>query len=510
MKHAYVLPSASAVFGAVTREVFSSVCAFVHQPFTTKREGETMRKADVILVMLAFAFAFLTLATALPQAAFAQGIGGYALDFDGTNDYVDLPASSNMLTDAPFTIEAWIKTTVQQGAYNTEGRIVNLHRASSYSTGGAIYAGGYGTGGYSRDSICFLYCTTDGGAHSWLCYETPSPYYHDGNWHFICATHNGSTAKLYYDGVEVASEDKAYGTFGTAKAKIGSFDGAARYFEGTIDEVRIWDAALAGTTINAWKNKPVTSSHPNYSDFVAYWKLDEGSGQSAGDSEGSNDGTLGSTSGPDGNDPTWVDSDAPLPVVLSSFTAQARDGEATLRWITESEIDNLGFHVYRALEAEGEYARLTAEVLEGAGTSTSQREYAFTDTRLTNGVTYWYKIEDIAFDGARALHGPISVTPQAEVAAEVKALPTEFGLSQNVPNPFNPQTTIVYQLSEASDVRLTVCNAAGQLVQVLVDAAMEAGNYTITWDARGFGSGIYLVRLEAGAFIEARKMVKIE
>jgi hypothetical protein len=152
---------------------------------------------------------------------------------------------------------------------------------------------------------------------------------------------------------------------------------------------------------------------------------------------------------------------------------------------------------------DGEYERLTTELIEGAGSTTGRREYAFTDGRLTNEVTYWYQLEDIAYDGTTKMHGPISMVPQ-------QVLPTAFGISQNVPNPFNPRTTIAYQLSEASEVRLTVCNAAGQVVQVLVDAAMEAGAYTITWDARGFGSGIYLVRLEAGWFIETRKMVKIE
>ena len=51
------------------------------------------------------------------------------------------------------------------------------------------------------------------------------------------------------------------------------------------------------------------------------------------------------------------------------------------------------------------------------------------DGGLTNGVTYWYKLEDVAFDGTRTMHGPISAMPQAEEPAEVKALPKEFGLS---------------------------------------------------------------------------------
>ena len=204
------------------------------------------------------------------------------------------------------------------------------------------------------------------------------------------------------------------------------------------------------------------------------------------------------------------DGDITLPVEFASFTANAGYGQVALHWVTESEVDNLGFHVYRALSEDGEYERLTAELIQGAGNTSTQQTYSFTDSRLTTGMTYWYKLEDVAFDGTRTMHGPISVTPQAEDVVEAKVLPTEFGLSQNVPNPFNPQTTIAYHLPEASEVRLTVYNAAGQIVQVLVDAHREAGTYTATWDARGLGSGIYLYRLEAGTFIQTRKMVKIE
>ena len=201
--------------------------------------------------------------------------------------------------------------------------------------------------------------------------------------------------------------------------------------------------------------------------------------------------------------------DQSLPVVLSAFTARAGDGEVILHWVTESEIDNLGFHVYRALEAEGVYERLTAEVLEGAGTASSQRTYTFTYLRLTNGVTYWYKLEDVAFDGTRTQHGPISVMPQTAEAAQVQALPTEFGLAQNVPNPFNPTTEIRYQVPAASHVELAVYDALGRKVQVLVDGLVQGGYRTVVWDAKEAASGVYLVRMEAGDFVEVRKMVLI-
>jgi len=159
--------------------------------------------------------------------------------FDGTDDYVDLPASSSIVASEPFTLSAWIITDTQQGTWDTEGRIINLHRAGgSYSSGAAIYAGGpAGDQGGDADDICYIYYT--GVEHKWLCYQTTSPVYHDGSGHLISVTHDGSTAKLYYDGVEVATRSDSFGDLGTATAKIGSFNTTTRLFEGTIDEARI-------------------------------------------------------------------------------------------------------------------------------------------------------------------------------------------------------------------------------------------------------------------------------
>ena len=202
--------------------------------------------------------------------------------------------------------------------------------------------------------------------------------------------------------------------------------------------------------------------------------------------------------------------DSPLPVVLSSFTAQPGDGEVTLCWSTESEVANLGFHVYRALEVEGIYERLTGELIPGAGSTATRQTYSFTDRNVVNGITYWYRLEDVAFDGTRTVHGAICVTPQAEVVAEAQALPPEFGLSQNVPNPFNPTTTIAYDLPEVSDVTLTIYTLTGQQVATLVLGHQEAGHYEVAWDGSGFATGVYLYRLEAGDFVQTRRMLLLK
>lgn len=174
-----------------------------------------------------------------------------AARFDGVNDQVRLVPSNSILSDSPFTISAWIKTDFQQGSYGTEGRIVNLHRvnAGTWGTGAAIYAGGYT--GYTNDAICFLYCTVDVGIYSWLCSDSMSSVYHDGGWHLVTATHDGSTASLYYDGEKIASENKTYGTFGTAIAQIGTYDNAARFFQGLVEEVKIYDRVLTAAEIAA-------------------------------------------------------------------------------------------------------------------------------------------------------------------------------------------------------------------------------------------------------------------
>ena len=104
--------------------------------------------------------------------------------------------------------------------------------------------------------------------------------------------------------------------------------------------------------------------------------------------------------------------------------------------------------------------------------------------------------------------------PGARLEA-LRALPTEYALSRNYPNPFNPDTQIPYQLPEAGEVSLVVYNTLGQRVRVLVRKREEAGFYRVVWDgkdARGrqVSSGIYLVRMEAGEFSEVRKMMLLK
>lgn len=94
---------------------------------------------------------------------------------------------------------------------------------------------------------------------------------------------------------------------------------------------------------------------------------------------------------------------------------------------------------------------------------------------------------------------------------KVEALsPTEYTLSQNYPNPFNPSTKITYSIPERSNVSLKVFDLLGSEVAELVNEEIEAGNYKINFDASSFVSGIYFYKLQAGSFVETKKMILLK
>ena len=90
------------------------------------------------------------------------------------------------------------------------------------------------------------------------------------------------------------------------------------------------------------------------------------------------------------------------------------------------------------------------------------------------------------------------------------AIPENFKLSQNYPNPFNPVTTIQYKLPFTSDVKLIIYNLLGQEVFRLEQFAQLAGNHRVIWDASSVASGVYFYRLQAGDFVQTRKMVLLK
>ena len=103
-------------------------------------------------------------------------------------------------------------------------------------------------------------------------------------------------------------------------------------------------------------------------------------------------------------------------VRLMSFEAVGWDGAVELRWRTGSELDNLGFHLYRGASAGGPWTRLTSSLIPGLGSSPVGESYAWLDSGLANGVTYYYRLEDVDTASVSTFHGPVSATPGSAVA----------------------------------------------------------------------------------------------
>lgn len=135
-----------------------------------------------------------------------------------------------------------------------------------------------------------------------------------------------------------------------------------------------------------------------------------------------------------------------------------------------------------------------------------------------NGVTLGQSVtlfhRAVASDGQFSTPGPsaqVTLLRGTLVAGEAEVeLPVSFALDQNYPNPFNPITRIGYAVPRTSRVTLTMYNVMGREVALLASGIHPAGRYTATWDATGFASGVYLYRLQAGAYSEIRSLLLLK
>jgi len=90
------------------------------------------------------------------------------------------------------------------------------------------------------------------------------------------------------------------------------------------------------------------------------------------------------------------------------------------------------------------------------------------------------------------------------------AVPENYYLSGNYPNPFNSVTRLTFGMPEANNININVYDVSGRLVQNLVNTTMEAGNHVITWNAENTSAGVYVIRMESGSFSKAQKVMLVK
>lgn len=149
-----------------------------------------------------------------------------ALSFNGVNAYVSVPWGT-LSGNAARTIALWFKTT---STANSNWVSWGTNASTQLSQVG-IYSGGLGYLGYANDLT------------------VPAASYANGNWHYLAVTFDGNHMILYLDGVQVNTETTTLAT-GTSQLNIGRAITASNYYNGVLDEVRIYNEALSASQVN--------------------------------------------------------------------------------------------------------------------------------------------------------------------------------------------------------------------------------------------------------------------
>ncbi len=197
------------------------------------------------------------------------------------------------------------------------------------------------------------------------------------------------------------------------------------------------------------------------------------------------------------------------PVELASFAGALIDDRVVLNWTTASQTNNAGWRVLRSVD--GETYEQVGEFVKGAGTSDALKDYAFRDGELPSAEKVFYVLEQIDLDGTVRRSNPVEMLLGARFLVPA---PTQFAVGA-YPNPFNPSTTLTYDLPSDEMVSIVIYDAIGQEVRRLVSAQRSAGRYTVQWDARdsqghSVGSGVYIAKIEAGSFSASQKMLLLK
>jgi hypothetical protein len=195
------------------------------------------------------------------------------------------------------------------------------------------------------------------------------------------------------------------------------------------------------------------------------------------------------------------------PAELASFDGALQEEKVVLNWSTVSQTNNAGWQIMRSVD--GENFESVGNFVQGAGTSDALLNYSFEDKNLPGVEKVYYRLEQVDLDGSVSRSNVIEVILGARMP-----LPTEFAVNV-YPNPFNPSTTISYELPEGAPVTVVIYDVLGQQVRHLISQFNSAGRYQVQWDARdnqgrGVASGVYIARIDAGTSTLSQKMLLLK
>ena len=179
------------------------------------------------------------------------------------------------------------------------------------------------------------------------------------------------------------------------------------------------------------------------------------------------------------------------PLAPKGLAAQETADGIMITWQASEDADFDRFALYRSDKAQP--LAITGDLF-------------FMDTDVEVSKSYSYRLTGLDFSGNASDAAEVALTVTS-VEGTADALPTQFELFRNYPNPFNPVTNIKFAVPVTAHVTVRVVNMRGQVVATLVDREMQAGYHNLAWDASNVASGVYFYQMEADGFKSTFKMI---
>ena len=354
----------------------------------------------------------------------AAGPSGYALQFDGVDDFVSIPDTGDFDFETAFTVEAWVKPTSLGGGtfksilggnfseppFSGSGWQLSLDRADHSNWGLCVCTPGCraafsGLGGLQTDE-----------------------------WQHLAATYDGSNIKIYRNATLVASKPHSGNVTDVNFVLVGTW---VTSFHGLVDEVRIWNIARSQAEIQASMNRSLNGTE---SGLVGYWEFEEGTGQIVSDSTANdNDGRLGESSTIDSKDPIWVElpPDTVPPAAITDLAANTgiSTGQVDLTWTAPGDDGNTGVakkYIVRYADSPivSEFGWSMANDVQDEPTpQEAGNSESMTVSGLTPGQTYYFgiKAEDKAGNLSGLSNSPGLVAKEVPEISDFRPNPDGYG-----------------------------------------------------------------------------------
>jgi len=197
-----------------------------------------------------------------------------------------------------------------------------------------------------------------------------------------------------------------------------------------------------------------------------------------------------------------ADWDNSLPVELTGFRALQNDNDVVLSWETGAEVNNLGFDIERIHKGIKEWEKIG--FVEGEGNSSTPTSYSYIDVNVNKLDNLKYRLKQLDFDGA------FEYSPVVGITLEKIILPSNFSLDNNYPNPFNPKTTITYEIADENFISMKIFDMQGKELNNLVEQNQLPGKYSVEFDGSDLSSGVYFCRLTSGNDTKLIKMLLLK